>query len=93
MKKANKYAIIGLKALQRAAQKVADDARRNNYKIPIWINGRIVHKIPGMITEQGASVDNCPTQAGSGIGRRDTCSETDQEAIKTGSGLDRGSSG
>lgn len=64
MKKDNKYAIIGLKALQRAAQKVADDARRNNYKIPVWINGRIVHKIPGMITEQSASVDARPSQAG-----------------------------
>ena len=52
MKNHNKYAVIGLKALQRAAAKVADDARRNNYKIPIWINGRIEHVIPPKITKK-----------------------------------------
>jgi hypothetical protein len=35
-KKHNQYAIIGLQALQRAATKVADDARKNQYKIPVW---------------------------------------------------------
>ena len=52
MKKHNKYAVIGLKALKRAAIKVADDARKNNYKIPIWRNGRIEHVIPEILTEQ-----------------------------------------
>jgi len=57
MKKNNKYAVIGLKALRRAAAKVAEDARKNNYKIPIWKNGRIEYEIPGLITEhQGGSV-------------------------------------
>jgi hypothetical protein len=57
MKKHNKYAIIGLKALQRAAKKVADEARKGNYKIPIWNNGRIEYKIAGIVSEQDASAD------------------------------------
>jgi len=57
MKKHSEYALLGLKALERAASKVAEDARRNNYKIPIWKDGRIVYEIPGIITEQGAQAD------------------------------------
>jgi hypothetical protein len=52
MKKHSKYAILGLKALQRAAEKVAEDARRNNYQIPVWKNGQIEFEIPATITEQ-----------------------------------------
>ena len=52
MEKHNKYTILGLKALQRAAAKVAENARKNNIKIPIWRNGRIEYEIPGIITEQ-----------------------------------------
>lgn len=57
MKKHNEYAVIGLKALQRAARKVAEDARKNNYEIPIWENERVKYMIPDIITEQGATVD------------------------------------
>lgn len=56
MKKHNKYAIIGLKALRRAASKVAEDARKNNYKIPVWKNGLIEYEIPGLTTERGGSI-------------------------------------
>jgi len=52
MEKHNKYAILGLKALQRAADKVADNARKNNQKIPIWRDGHIEFEIPQKITEQ-----------------------------------------
>ncbi len=52
MKRHNKYAIIGLKALRRAAEKVAMDARKNNYKIPIWIDGRIEYKIPEVTVDK-----------------------------------------
>ena len=52
MKKHNKYATLGLKALKRAAVKVAEKAKKNNYKIPIWKNGHIVYEIPKIITEQ-----------------------------------------
>lgn len=54
----NKYAIMGLKALRRAALKVAEDARRNNYKIPIWRDGRISYEIPEMTDDQGNSAIN-----------------------------------
>lgn len=46
MKRQNMYAVIGLRALQRAALKVAEDARKNNYKIPIWENDHIKYEIP-----------------------------------------------
>lgn len=55
MKKHNKYTVIGLRALRRAAEKVAEDARKNNYKIPVWVNGRIEYEIPGQTTDQSAS--------------------------------------
>lgn len=57
MKRHNKYALLGLRALQRAAKKVAENARENNFKIPVWKNGRIEHEVPGIITEQDASPD------------------------------------
>ena len=48
----NEYATFGLKALQRAAKKVAEDARKNNYSIPIWENGRIEYLRPEISTEK-----------------------------------------
>jgi hypothetical protein len=53
MKQHNKYALLGLKALERAAAKVAENARKNKYKIPVWKNGRIEYEIPEIITEHG----------------------------------------
>ena len=52
MKKHNKYALIGLRALQRAAAKVAADAIMHNYKIPIWENGLIKYEVPEIVLEQ-----------------------------------------
>ncbi|MBU4345162.1 MAG: hypothetical protein L6247_03615 [Desulfobacteraceae bacterium] len=57
MKEHKKYAVIGLRALQRASAKVAENARKNNYKIPIWKNGRIEYEIPAISTEQTSSLD------------------------------------
>ncbi|MDY6973946.1 MAG: hypothetical protein SV775_16750 [Thermodesulfobacteriota bacterium] len=54
MEKHNKYAVIGLRALRRAAAKVAEDARKNNYKIPVWRGEHIEFVVPGVITEDGA---------------------------------------
>lgn len=54
----NKYAIMGLKALRRAALKVAEDARKNNYKIPIWRDGCISYEIPEMTDDQVDSAIN-----------------------------------
>lgn len=52
MKKHNEYALMGLKALQRAAIKVFENAINNNHKIPIWKNGHIVYEVPEIKTEQ-----------------------------------------
>lgn len=57
MKQYNKYALIGLRALRRAAEKVSEDARKNKHKIPIWKNGRIEYKVPEIDTEQSTSAD------------------------------------
>ncbi|RJP87693.1 MAG: hypothetical protein C4518_11670 [Desulfobacteraceae bacterium] len=51
MEKYNRYSLLGLKALQRAAAKVAEDAKKNNYKIPFWKNGGIEYDIPEIITK------------------------------------------
>jgi len=50
MKKYSKYSIMGLKAIQRAAAKVAEDAKKNNYKIPVWHNGKIEFEVPEIVT-------------------------------------------
>jgi hypothetical protein len=51
MEKHPDYAALGLKALRRAASKVAKDAILKKYKIPYWENGKIVYKIPDIPTE------------------------------------------
>ena len=53
MKKHNKYALLGLKALQRAVQNVAEEAIKNNLKIPVWRNGHIEYIFPEKIARQG----------------------------------------
>ena len=57
MKEHNNYKVLGLKALQRAAAKVAENARKNNFKIPIWENGRIKYLMPDVNTEQSSAHD------------------------------------
>ena len=42
------YAESALRALRRAAFKVAENARKNGIKIPIWKNGRIEYIIPNL---------------------------------------------
>ena len=54
MKEHNVYTVLGLKALQRAAAKVAENARKNNFKIPIWKNGRIEYLMQDVNTESSA---------------------------------------
>lgn len=43
---------MGLKALQRATNKVFENARRNNHKIPLWKNGQIIYEIPEINDKQ-----------------------------------------
>lgn len=60
MKEHNEYAVLGFRALQRAATKVAENARKNNYKIPIWQNGRIKYLVPEINTEPMDGEDEKP---------------------------------
>ena len=57
MKRYNKYSMLGLKALQRAAVKVAEDAKKNNYKIPVCQNGKIEFEVPEIVTNHTCSHD------------------------------------
>ena len=57
MENQNKYAAIALKALHRATARIAEDARKNNYKIPVWRNGHIEYKVPGIATKPNAPPD------------------------------------
>jgi len=60
------YAALGLQALRRAAQKVAENARKDGSKIPIWRNGRIEYIIPEIDNEQVAAVDRRPAAPSAG---------------------------
>ncbi len=60
MKEHNVYATLGLKALKRAADKVAENARKNNLKIPIWKNGKVEYLAQGISTEQRDGEDEKP---------------------------------
>ena len=60
MKEYNIYTTLGFKALQRAAAKVAENARKNNFKIPIWENGRVEYLMPEKSTEQRDGEDEQP---------------------------------
>ena len=64
MKKHNKHALLGLKALKRAAAKVTKNARKNKYKIPVWKNGRIEYEIPEVITDRDRSDPHRPPLPG-----------------------------
>lgn len=57
MKKHNRYAVLGFNALRRVAIKIAENANKNNYKIPVWKGGHIVYEIPKINTKQNTPVD------------------------------------
>ncbi len=46
MKKKNKYAVLGLRVLERAAEQAAENARRHGSKVPVWKNNTITFKTP-----------------------------------------------
>ena len=52
MKEHHFYTTMGLRALKRAAEKVVENARKNNLKIPIWEKGKIEYLLPEISTEQ-----------------------------------------
>ena len=51
MERHSENTLLGLNALQRAAIKISESARRNHIKLPIWKNGHIVFEIPQDDTE------------------------------------------
>ena len=57
MEKQNEHVMMALKALKRAAAKVAEDARKNNYTLPVWRNGKIEYRVPEEVTEPKAPPD------------------------------------
>ncbi len=46
MEKHSPHTLLALQALKRAARKAREKARRNNMKIPIWIDGEIHYMVP-----------------------------------------------
>lgn len=52
MNKSDYYAEMGMKAAKRAAQKVIEQASRENRSIPIWKNGKVEHEVPSISNEQ-----------------------------------------
>jgi len=47
MKSNNQNALLALQAMKRAVAKVYEHARKNNYKLPVWKNGRVEYIMPG----------------------------------------------
>ena len=54
MGKHSAYTEMGLRALKRAAKKVYEDARKNNFKIPIWRNDRVEYIDPIIKSDDNA---------------------------------------
>lgn len=57
MSKGEDYAHLGYAALCRAALAVAEKARKENRKLPIWKNGKVVYDFP-TITPQHVAAAN-----------------------------------
>jgi len=57
MSKGEYYARLGYAALCRAALEVAEKAKRENRKLPIWLGGQVVYGFPTITPEQVATAD------------------------------------
>ena len=51
------YAKIGYAALCRAAFGVAERAKRENKKVPIWKDGKVIYGFPTITSEQVAAAN------------------------------------
>lgn len=57
MSKGEYYARLGYAALCRAALGVAEKAKRENRKLPIWEDGRVVYGFPSITPQHVAAAD------------------------------------
>lgn len=57
MSKGEYYARLGYAALCRAALEVAEKARKENRKLPIWKQGKVVYDFPTITPQQVAAAD------------------------------------
>ena len=56
-RKGGYYARLGYAALCRAALEVAEKARKDNRKLPIWKDGTIVYGFPTITPQQVAAAN------------------------------------
>ena len=52
MNKHSKQALLALRAMRRATNKVIKNAVKNDLKIPVWKNQKIVYENPEVLAEQ-----------------------------------------
>ncbi|MEM9399015.1 MAG: hypothetical protein AAF984_02295 [Verrucomicrobiota bacterium] len=57
MSNSDYYAKLGYAALCRAALQVAEKAKKENRKLPIWKNGQVVYGFPSITPEQVAQAN------------------------------------
>lgn len=57
MSRGEYYARLGYVALCRAALEVAERAKRENCKLPLWQDGRVVYGFPTITQQQVVAAD------------------------------------
>ena len=57
MKHYSKQALLALNALRRANNKVITNALKNNLKIPVWKDHKVVYENPEVLAEQLNAAD------------------------------------
>jgi hypothetical protein len=67
MTKGEYYARLGYAALCRAALEVAEKAKKENRKLPIWQDGRIVYDFPTITPQQVAAADAAKPRPHDGV--------------------------
>ncbi len=75
----NSYTVLGLRALTRAARKVAENAKKNDLKIPVWKNGDVHYEIPASGAEKRTSASGAGT-AGSSFSGNSPAGMTEEGA-------------
>ncbi len=58
MKRHSEHALAALNALRRANNKVVLNALKNNLKIPVWMDQKVVYENPEVLAEQLNAADS-----------------------------------